>query len=79
MATREIKAYERVQGWLVPFLAVSKKLLPRAILMRKPESKNPPRGPNPAPLAGASTGPDYKRLTFPQICDIKINQHIQTS
>ena len=46
MATREIKAYEQSKDASVPLLAVSKKLLPRAILMRKPESKSQPPGPN---------------------------------
>jgi hypothetical protein len=55
----------------VPLLAVSKKLLPQSYPDGEADSKSPPRGPNRAALAGASTGPDYRRLTFPQICDIK--------
>jgi hypothetical protein len=79
MATREIKTHDRSKD--VPYRSkqVSKKLLPQSYPDGEADSKSPPRGPNHAALAGASTGPDYRRLTFPQICDIKINQHIQTS
>jgi hypothetical protein len=79
MATREIKAYERVQGWLVPFLAVSKKLLPRAILMGKQIVRALLAArtllPSPAQALVLTTrgSPSLKYAIS------KIDQHIQTS
>ena len=71
MATRGIQAYEQSKDASRRSWQFLRSCYPRAILMRKPESKSPPRGPNPAALAGASAGPDCRGLTFPHIWDIK--------
>jgi hypothetical protein len=64
MTTREIRPYEQPKDAPCRSWQFLKSCYPRAILMGKPEIKSPPRGPNPAALPGASTGPDYRRLTF---------------